>query len=75
MNAARAMGNSRDEKYVPVLINGFSCFDDYRVTGMAAWALGRIGGAEAVKALQSFRDISEGAVLAEVESALETCGA
>ena len=49
MNAARAMGNTLDERYLPDLEQAMAENTDARVRGMAAWAMGRIGGPEAKK--------------------------
>lgn len=70
MNTARVMGNSRDSKYVPDLIRAFKENDDDRVRGMAAWALGKIGGRRAVAALQEARGNGSAMVAQEVEWAL-----
>jgi len=53
MNAARAMGNTLDPCYVPELIRALQENEDERVRAMAAWALGRLGGAEARAALET----------------------
>ena len=50
MNAARVMGNSWDDRYIPDLVDAFAANEDERVRAMIAWALGRIGGAEAGEA-------------------------
>lgn len=71
MNVARAMGNSCDSKYIPDLIRAFREIEDERVRGMIAWALGRLGGANAKAALGGFRDESEGLVQEEVLLALD----
>jgi len=73
MNAARAMGNSRDDRYVPELIRGFKATEDKRVRGMIAWALGRLGGARAKTALEGFKRVSRGLVINEIMLALEEC--
>jgi epoxyqueuosine reductase len=70
MNVARAMGNSRDESYVPDLIRAYDENDDARVRGMLAWALGRIGGRQAKDALERFFEGSDGAVRGEIEATL-----
>jgi epoxyqueuosine reductase len=74
MNAARAMGNTRDDRHVPDLVRAFSENADERVRGMIAWALGRIGGGPAKKALENA--LPEGAVLVrdEIQSALGAFG-
>lgn len=73
MNVARAMGNSLDPVYTADLIRAFHENPDERVRGMAAWALGRIGGPEARQALQSLVAESVGQVREEVLGALEMC--
>ncbi len=70
MNAARAMGNSLDSQYIPDLIRAFEENKDDRVRGMIAWALGRIGGAKAKAALETFLNESEGIVREEIIDAL-----
>ena len=70
MNVARAMGNSRDDSYVPDLIRAWDENDDVRVKGMIAWALGRIGGKQAKDALGRFLAGSDGALREEIETAL-----
>lgn len=69
MNAARVMGNSRDARYVPELIEAYRENEDPRVRGMIAWALGKLGGAEARTAIESFLADSEGLVRDELEHA------
>lgn len=54
MNAARFIGNSRDPQYVSGLIKAFKVNSDERVRGMAAWALGQIGGLIAKETLAGF---------------------
>jgi epoxyqueuosine reductase len=71
MNVARSMGNSLDDQYVPDLIKAFQEFDDERVRGIIAWALGRIGGKKAGNALEAFLKKSEDPVKGEIELALE----
>jgi len=73
MNVARVMGNTLDQKYVSELIQAFKENDDERVRGMIAWALGRLGGADAKKALESFRSENKGIVREEIELALGAC--
>ncbi len=70
VNAARAMGNTRDEAYVPELVRAFSESGDERVAAMIAWALGRIGGASARHALESFLPGSRSPILEEIRAAL-----
>ncbi len=73
MNVARAMGNSMDEGYLPDLIRAFAENEDERVRSMTVWALGRIGGPDAVNALRSCLVGSEGMVRKEIEQALDMC--
>lgn len=70
MNVARAMGNSRDEEYIPDLLTEFNNNDDERVQGMISWALGRIGSPKAQKALEAILPGSEGMVRSEILYAL-----
>ncbi|MCB1055962.1 MAG: tRNA epoxyqueuosine(34) reductase QueG [Acidobacteria bacterium] len=52
-NAATAMGNRRDERYVPALTSALEAEDGHEsVRCHAAWALGRIGGRAAEAALE-----------------------
>ncbi len=71
MNVARAMGNSRDEGYIPGLLTAFRNHEDERVLGMIAWAMGRIGGPKAKKALNDILAKSDGLVREEILCALE----
>jgi epoxyqueuosine reductase len=71
MNAARALGNLGDRQYVPLLSRCLSDNERDTVRGMCAWALGRLGGPAARKALESRRQAEEGLVAEEIESALE----
>ncbi|HPB80414.1 MAG TPA: 4Fe-4S double cluster binding domain-containing protein [Spirochaetota bacterium] len=71
MNVARVMGNSLDRRYVQDLIRAFDKNVDDRVRAMAAWALGKIGGHEAVVALQKFKEHAAGMVREEIDAALE----
>jgi len=70
MNAARAMGNSGDKKFIPYLIDGFDKFDDERVRIMIVWALGRLGGDKAVAALNGYISVAEGSLIDEIKFAL-----
>ncbi len=74
MNVARVMGNTLDDGYVPDLVCAYHENEDARVRGMIAWALGRIGGAEARKALEGFLPSGEGPVREEILMALEGPG-
>jgi len=71
MNVARAMGNSRDDEYLPDLLKEFYNNDDDRVLGMISWALGRIGSPEAKKALDVILPRSDGIVREEILHALK----
>ena len=71
MNVARAMGNTRDEVYVPELAEEYRREEDERVKAMAAWALGRIGGPEARQCLDRFLPQSAGLVREEIIAALD----
>ena len=71
MNVARAMGNSRDDEYIPDLLTEFYNNDDDRVLGMISWALGRIGSPKAKKALEDILPRSDGLVREEVLHALD----
>jgi len=75
MNVARAMGNSLDEKYVPELVKAYNDNDDERVKIMCLWALGRVGSADAIKALKDFIPSCEGVLGKEAETALHLAGA
>ena len=70
MNAARAMGNMLDEAYVPELEKAMAQDSDDRVTRMCAWALGRIGGPAAAKALEKHRALSDETLKNEIDHAL-----
>jgi epoxyqueuosine reductase len=71
MNTARAMGNSLNPTYVYDLIRAFQENSDDRVQSMIAWALGRIGNAEAELALKRFSQNANGNVKEEIEQALK----
>ena len=70
MNVARVMGNSRDRNYTGELIRAFNENSDDRVRGMAAWALGNIGGEDAETALVAAKGACAEAVNDEVKLAL-----
>jgi epoxyqueuosine reductase len=70
MNTARVMGNSRNPKYVPDLIRALRENRDDRVRGMAAWALGKIGGQDAETALNDLRGCCSEPVNHEVALAI-----
>lgn len=71
MNAARALGNLGERKNVPLLVNALNENQDEIVRGMSAWALGRLGGKAALKALETARNNENGIVKPEIEQALE----
>lgn len=73
MNAARAMGNSLDPKYIPDLIRAFTENSDVRVRCMTAWAMGRIGGSTAKNNLNEFLKNSSDIVQNEILYALDLC--
>ncbi len=70
MNVARTMGNTNDPRYTDDLAKAFEDNHDDRVTGMIAWALGRLPGEKAKNALERFKTVSQGSVLQEVTAAL-----
>jgi epoxyqueuosine reductase len=73
-NAAVAMGNRGDRRYVPALAAALAGADSAVVRGHAAWALGRIGGDAARNALASaLPGEADPRARAEVEAALATC--
>ncbi|MFZ5571104.1 MAG: epoxyqueuosine reductase [Thermodesulfobacteriota bacterium] len=71
MNAARAMGNTRDPMFVSPLKQVFETEADERVLAMAAWALGRIGGREARYALLALGAGRTGPVQEEITVAID----
>jgi len=70
MNAARAMGNTRDPVYIEPLGQALAHNPDERVRSMAAWALGRIGGATARTLLEGARPAAQGHLAGEIDEAL-----
>lgn len=70
MNAARAMGNTRDEKYINDLKRAVLENPDKKVQAMAAWALGRIGGTRAMAALEALQQNASGIVREEIHWAM-----
>lgn len=70
MNAARAMGNTRDAGYVKDLTRCFEENTDDRVRSMCAWALGRIGGRQSRNALEGFLPGSTGVLEDEIQYAI-----
>ena len=71
MNVARVMGNSHDSFYIPHLEKAFCENSDERVKGMAAWALGCIGGSRALGVLNKILKESVGMPRKEIIQALE----
>ena len=73
MNVARVMGNSRDEKYVADLIRAFEENSDERVRAMTVWAIGNIGGPEALTVLKGLSDETSDLVKEEIRWVEESC--
>jgi epoxyqueuosine reductase len=75
-NVAIALGNLGDETALPVLIHSLASEPEPLVRGHVAWALGRLGGNAARRALQQAAQIEKDAyVLSEIRSALDSAGA
>jgi len=73
-NAAVAMGNRGDARYVPALLRALGSAAP-EVRSHAAWALGRIGGPAAGEGLAAAHEREEdGEVRRELEGALASCG-
>jgi len=70
MNVARVMGNTNDRSFVPDLIQAFDDNNDERVQAMIAWALGKLGGKQAVTALEKFQSQARDEVLQEINEAI-----
>lgn len=70
MNAARALGNSRDERYLEDLATALKNAEHVNVRAMAAWAIGAIGGEKAADLLTQALAGSAEPVRAEIETAL-----
>jgi len=69
-NAAIALGNSGDRSHVPYLVEALQDVEPL-VRGYAAWALGRLGGAEARSAIEkALRAETDQQARGEMESAL-----
>jgi epoxyqueuosine reductase len=74
-NAAVAMGNRGEERYVEPLSRALAGDDDAVVRSHAAWALGEIGGESAAAALRrAVAGESEPEVAAAIRRALAECG-
>ncbi|MDR4022915.1 MAG: HEAT repeat domain-containing protein [Eubacteriales bacterium] len=73
-NAAIVMGNSGDEKYLPSLEKALH--DEYPlIREYSAWALGRIGGKEAISMLEnSLSKETDDRVRKEIELTLSNIG-
>ena len=71
MNAARVMGNTGDPSFIPTLIDNLSENPHEIVRGMCAWALGKLGGSQAMKALESRLPKEESPTSEEIKLALE----
>ena len=70
-NAAVSMGNTGATRYLPALIRALREAESM-VRQHAAWALGKIGGPQAIAALNDARGREvDQAVLAEIDSALQ----
>ena len=70
-----ALGNLGDPAYVPALAKALHDPEPL-VRGHAAWALGRIGGAEALRVLQEVAlEEVDGLVQGEVQDALKVLNA
>ena len=70
-NAAVAMGNRGEARYVDALGRALREDGDAMVRGHAAWALGEIGGARAVEELEeALRAETDGGVRKEIDAAL-----
>lgn len=70
MNAARAMGNTRDPGYIDALAAAGAANPDERVRAMTAWALGRIGTERALAALAALRPKASERVRPEIDAFL-----
>jgi epoxyqueuosine reductase len=74
-NAAVAMGNRGDRRYVPALAGALAGDASAVVRGHAAWALGRLGGEAARLALAAaLTGEADPRVRAEIGAALASCG-
>ncbi|MDR3553803.1 MAG: HEAT repeat domain-containing protein [Syntrophobacteraceae bacterium] len=69
-NAAIALGNTGDRQHIPVLAKAMEDSEEL-VRGYSAWALGRIGGPEARRILESsLKRENCGSVMDEIKAAL-----
>lgn len=70
-NAAIVLGNSDDRSAVPALCNAVND-EEPVVRGAAAWALGKIGGDEAINILKAQREVeSDATVIDELNHAID----
>lgn len=74
MNAARSLGNLGDRGFVPDLVRALEDNPSDMVRSMAAWSLGRLGGAKAKQALERRRASESDEVKAEIALALKDMG-
>jgi epoxyqueuosine reductase len=73
-NAAVAMGNRGDRRYLPALAEALAAAGSPVVRGHAAWALGRLGGTAARRSLAAaLPGEGDPRVRAEIEAALAGC--
>ncbi len=73
-NAALAMGNRGERRYVPALAAALATAEP-TVRRHAAWALGRIGGSAALRALREARSNEpDSAARCEIDAALKSLG-
>ena len=71
-NVCVALGNIGDPAAIPALTSALQTHDSGLVRGHAAWALGRIGGSEALSALRCSLEIeTDDEVVTEIQIALE----
>ena len=74
-NAAVALGNTKDPGVVPALADALGD-DEPLVRGHAAWALGNVGGTQALAELEKARKTEEDPwVVEEIDRALSECAA
>lgn len=74
-NAAVALGNALDRSTVGVLVESLNCDPHSMVRGHAAWALGRIGSPDALRALHArYANEEDEEVRSEIRAALEPFG-
>jgi epoxyqueuosine reductase len=72
-NVAVALGNSRDERAVPILAQALEHVEPL-VRSHAVWALGQIGGEESYRALEeALKRETDPDVLEEIRTASKIC--